>query len=301
MNEETQKRYRQLAKNFYKTKINGDVTAQRIVDALVKNAEEYRPDYFRKLKNALAFDQEEKGYPKAVKKIKETKNPVTQKGSKLVKKPKEKRLKSISIKDGNKLILEIKKNDEVLLAAVVLSRELGCRPAELFIVRMIYGEVHIQGAKKSNGNRGLDRIIKHESPIQLAKAIKVLQEFKEKCIKERRKSTPSEIIQARFSLATKSLWPRRATWPTLYTFRHQQGSNLKASGMSRQEIAYIMGHQSTKSIEIYGNKRSEKSKVTIKAAISADKISAVVRENHTAPPSSSPAVAPAADSGGLNF
>ena len=62
MIEKTKESYRKLAKNFYNTKIPGDVTAQKIVDALVKNAEEYRPDYFRKLRNALSFDQNEKGF-----------------------------------------------------------------------------------------------------------------------------------------------------------------------------------------------------------------------------------------------
>lgn len=41
----------------------------------------------------------------------------------------------------------------------------------------------------------------------------------------------------------------------MYTLRHQFGSNLKASGMSAIEMAYVMGHQATDSISRYGDKR----------------------------------------------
>ena len=43
---------------------------------------------------------------------------------------------------------------------------------------------------------------------------------------------------------------------TMKSFRHQLGSNLKASGESDEAIAYMMGHQSTESISVYGNRRS---------------------------------------------
>jgi hypothetical protein len=301
MNEETQNRYRKLAENFYKTKIKGDVTAQEIVDALIKNAEEYRPDYFRKLKNALAFDQSEKGYKKAVKKITETKNPVTQKGSKLVKKPKEKRVKSINDSDLEKLLGSIRGKDEVLFASIAIAEEFGCRPAELFDIKIHEGnKIFIRGAKKSNGNRGLDRIIEvEEDKIKgLTIAIESLQGFKKD--NKDRKSSPAEILQARLALVTKRLWPRRQARASFYTFRHQLGSDLKSSGMNRSEIAYLMGHQATKSVDVYGDKRSAgASKVTIKAGVSATKIATVVRVNHSAPPSSPPSAPPADD--GMSF
>lgn len=46
------------------------------------------------------------------------------------------------------------------------------------------------------------------------------------------------------------------TAPNLKSFRHQLGSNLKASGESDEAIAYMMGHQSIESISVYGNRRS---------------------------------------------
>jgi hypothetical protein len=51
------------------------------------------------------------------------------------------------------------------------------------------------------------------------------------------------------------------------SFRHQFGSNLKISGRAPDVIAYMMGHQSTRSIEKYGDARKGFSgKLGLKAA-----------------------------------
>lgn len=65
-------------------------------------------------------------------------------------------------------------------------------------------------------------------------------------------------VQSRLERVTLRLWPRRKARPTLYTLRHQMGAGLKASGASRAAIAYVMGHQSTQSVEVYGDRRSAK-------------------------------------------
>lgn len=49
---------------------------------------------------------------------------------------------------------------------------------------------------------------------------------------------------------TKALWPRRKQRPTLYSARHQFTANAKAAGLTRVEIAALMGHAS---IETAGN------------------------------------------------
>ncbi|WVM87608.1 hypothetical protein UMZ34_13590 [Halopseudomonas pachastrellae] len=51
-------------------------------------AADYRPGYFRVLKNALSFDVRERGYPEAAKRIVLTPNPTTLPGSTIP--PKEK-------------------------------------------------------------------------------------------------------------------------------------------------------------------------------------------------------------------
>ncbi|MEH8130446.1 site-specific integrase, partial [Aeromonas veronii] len=61
-------------------------------------------------------------------------------------------------------------------------------------------------------------------------------------------------LQDKLRAAGKSLWPARKSLPTFYSWRHQMGSELKASGLDRQRIAYIMGHQATSSVDKYGNR-----------------------------------------------
>lgn len=282
MNDDTQKRYRKLATNFYATRMSGEITAQRIVDALKDCAEDYRPDYFRKLRNALAFDQDERGYKKASVKINATKNPVTLKGSNIAVKPKLKRVKSISDEDTVKLINACNDDDIALKSAIRISHMYGCRPAELFNLKILEnGNLLIVGAKKSNGNRGLDREVKirEQDSTGLYYALLAMQQYKRE--KKDCKSTPSELIQAKFANLCKKTFTRRSSLPSLYSFRHQLGSNLKSSEMTRLEIAYVMGHQSTKSVDAYGNKRSGNSKVSISAGVDNDAMSAVVRVNHT--------------------
>ncbi len=44
------------------------------------------------------------------------------------------------------------------------------------------------------------------------------------------------------SRATRTLWPNRKSYPTLYSARHQFTADAKASGYTREEIAAMMGH-----------------------------------------------------------
>src|SRR5690606_9146038 len=57
------------------------------------------------------------------------------------------------------------------------------------------------------------------------------------------------------SMRPQKRFSRGVSPPSMYTLRHQFGANLKASGMSRVEMAYVMGHQATDSIGRYGDKR----------------------------------------------
>ena len=56
----------------------------------------------------------------------------------------------------------------------------------------------------------------------------------------------------------KKIWPRAETKNyTLYTGRHQFSANQKASGKSKKEVSYLMGHKVTKTaIMSYGKRRS---------------------------------------------
>ncbi len=82
MNEKTQASYRTLAAHFYEKRLDGQPpTPKRLADALKACAGEYRPAYWRKLRNALAFDQREKGFTEAATRLDATVNPLTAEGA----------------------------------------------------------------------------------------------------------------------------------------------------------------------------------------------------------------------------
>lgn len=62
-------------------------------------------------------------------------------------------------------------------------------------------------------------------------------------------------VAATLSRMVHKIWPKRETYPTLYSLRHQFAANAKASGFTREEIAALMGHAvDTTATEHYGKK-----------------------------------------------
>jgi integrase len=276
MNEKTQSDYKKLAAHFYKNKMNGEQpTPKKISDALKACAADYRPAYWRRLRNALAFDQSEKGYKNAAERINKTQNPATKDGSAEAVKPKQKRIKSINLGDEKKLLKAFMDNDDKeSYAAVRVCKALGVRPAELKQLELLGDCVIVKGAKKSHGgSRGADRIL--EVSDEQLRFIKVAIPILAKADIGR--------VQDRIRGMGKRLWPKRSAVPTLYTWRHQMGSDLKASGLNRVAVAYIMGHQSTASVNVYGNKRLGNGGRSLPMAADNADLSQI-RELHTSKP-----------------
>lgn len=274
MNESTKESYRKLAANFYKTRLQGQPhSPKRIADALKSCAGEYRPAYWRRLRNALAFDQSEKGYSDAAERINKTKNPVTKAGEQV--KPKQARTRRVKPEDEKKLLDHlISTGDRETYSAIQIAKITGARPSEFNQIFVQGNVIYIEGAKKSHGGtRGADRAIE----VSQAEAMIVDAALKR---------IPDDIgpIQDKLRAAGKKLWPQRKSVPSLYSWRHQLGSELKASGMDRRVIAYLMGHQSTASVDQYGNpKMAVGGKVLPKPAegVELDDI----RVKHSDPPS----------------
>lgn len=251
MNPETKRAYLSLANHFYKTRLSGQVLSlNSVTSALLKAAPEYRPDYFRRLKNAVAYDAQCRGRDAASRKILTIQNPVTCAGSTLKKKAKAPRAKSFSFEDFKTLASHLAVagcNDETV--ALMLTYYTGARPCELRSIRTEGEIITITGAKKSHeGLRGADRILVAKSPFELS----IIQES---VLILNNSERSIAAIRDRLRLEARKLWPRRKLIPTLYSLRHQLAANLKASGMSDKEMAYIMGHQSVHSISRYGNRK----------------------------------------------
>lgn len=249
MSPATQTAYRSLAANFYATRLRGEQpTAKRIADALKAAASEYRPDYWRRLRNSLAFDQEEKGFKEAAARVNATQNPATKPGSAIEIKPKQVRVKRLIEADERKFADYLNKNgDTESYYAVVIAKITGARPAEFHSIKVNGNSIYITGAKKSHGGtRGADRVL-------------VVSDLEAKLVADGvqcLRGANIGAIQDRIRAAGRRLWPQREAVPSLYSWRHQLGSNLKASGRDRKEIAYLMGHQSTASVDRYGNRKT---------------------------------------------
>lgn len=307
--EKTKVAYRKLASHFYEKQLGGELpTPKKLADALAGCAHQYRPAYWRRLRGALAFDQKEKGYHQAAERIASTRNPMTttSAGQGIIDATlrgetprKQRRVKSVSSEDRVKLWEGAKALDDrdETCAAILLAETLGVRPVEMLALSIDEerGQVHVVGAKKSGGLRGADRILTLPDDPRLRKNIAIAARVIQRA--ESQKEGVIHRIQSRLERLTFRLWPRRKARPTLYSFRHQMGGDLKALGLPRAAIAYVMGHQSTQSVEAYGDRRKASSG-GIKISITGQEAKAFQgRENHRephAPHESKPAVAPAA-------
>lgn len=255
MNDKTKTEYRSIARYFYKKNNILLPTAKLVCDALKKCAVEYRPDYWRRIRSALALVAYENASYKAADTIIATKNPITNDRRRRNEiKTKQKRQCSVSTTDEKQLMdyLFIQK-EKTVFAAVTLVSYLGCRPAELMDLAFFDDQtVLITSAKKTDdGKRGLDRTL-HINDEALFKSLKMSHSF----LLEATVTDPIRYVQRRLDTLTQRVWPKRKVRPSLYSWRHQMGSDLKASGMNACEVAAVMGHRSIESVNVYGNRRS---------------------------------------------
>jgi len=263
MNAETQSAYISLASNFYATRMQGvELDELNIIGALLRAAPDYRPDYYRRLRNALAFDQKHRGNFWAAQEINRTLNPVTVLN--LPRKKKQRRPQKLSTADFEAWLRCLAERDMPVEAGALMVISLtGARPCELNGISIDGRRIHISGAKLShNGLRGASRTLEADGDVCniLRNALAAF------------KCQPRSIDSIRIALhqVATELFGRRKV-PSMYTLRHQFGSNLKASGMSAIEMAYVMGHQATDSISRYGDKRFGRAEaVKVKPASDAD-------------------------------
>jgi len=287
MDEKTQARYRRRAKAFYKRYLISEPFSDvdQIIFALIRCAPLTASyDSWRDLRCSVVCDQIAEERAEIGKIIGAVECPRVIKSFRPLG---QRRMKRITPETIELLIETARKgHDWPLVAAMILGRELGCRPAEMHGIEIRDdGTVFIPGAKKTeDGKRGLDRAVTTtpEAVQSIRWSIDALKNF------PGRYSSKMSCIQSRLRFMAQQIWPNRTRHPTLYTLRHQMGSDLKSSGRGRGEIAYMMGHQSTRSVNRYGNSRwASGINRTIEPGVGPDEIDELTRENHKMPPSQS--------------
>lgn len=251
MHPTTLQKYQTRARNFYRTRCGGDdPTSAQICAALLACAQDYRPNAFSVLKSTLVTDQRARGNTEASEEIRKLINPVTAPGSTMARKPKPRQIRKVPLEDFKAMYRHLHAQGYFHEAAsMVLAYWLGVRPCEMRTILVEGNQVHIIGGKKSAPlHRGADRTLVIDKP----KILKLIEWAARRMADCPRTNT---AIRDRFRKECRALWPRRKRHPTLKSFRHQMGSILKASGGSPETVAYIMGHQSTESIDVYGDRR----------------------------------------------
>jgi len=294
-NETTKEAYRKLANNFYLNRVTGAPTRNKIKDSLKLAAADYRPGYWRRLRNAICLDQRENAHIETANHIASIKNPLTTSNILADKEripAKKKRVKKVSRIELAKIAEQFaKKRDPLLESALILIAILGCRPAEIGQITILdNGLVKIIGVKKrESDDRGLDRLVRlpQEQLEKVKYATHLFQKEKNKLIELNTKSTIAHLLERRLSTLTKQIWPRKKNRPTLYSLRHQFAADLKKSGTGREEIAYLMGHRATKSADVYGNGKSGGSR-SVEVGVSKDELKILVTTNHQTHPRLAP-------------
>ena len=296
MKQKTEDEYRNLARHFYST-VEPPLTPKRLADALKEKATETTPAYWRRLRRAITVDQKAMGFDKSADRISKLKNPATKQGTSLV--PGEKRLKAKAVSDADtqKVLNHFKeKGDRKSMAVIHLIRLTGVRPAEIANMQINQSGtiLRIHGAKKSEiAQRGADRDIvipDNQKGIIKAALFEIQGRTAESRLPVEDVAREVRNVQARIGRAGRAVFPRRKYPPVAYSWRHQLGSNLKAGSLSRKEIAYIMGHQSTASVDKYGDRRKAQGSAGsgLRPTDSADL--SMVRENNKEPGQIAPAI-----------
>lgn len=246
--------YLKLAQHFVNTHFDEEPGIEAIIEKLLQIAPNYRPAYWRRLRRSLTLYFLKHHRMEEAKRIRSLTNPTTQHGVNSSKKAKQRRVKRVTEKDHARLIQHLKDvGDLPCLAAVMIVEITGCRPAELSSISLLGNQIiHITGAKKIEEVRGCDRMLK------LSEKSYAILELLLPHISHDFQSKTSDIsrIQRRLQRHVKKLWPNRKANISLYSYRHQMGANLKASGINSNEISSMMGHKSTNSISVYGDSRT---------------------------------------------
>lgn len=269
----TKAKYVESARNFGSKHLKGKpFSDELVIDTLIEVAPSYTAKSFANLKAALRLFFIERGKEALANEIKKLANPTVIDGTTKKKPGKKKTLNKNELKI---IAVAIKdKQDLPLIAAYLLAYHLGVRPSEMQSIKQT-GQLtfFITGSKKSSDRkRGLDRHI-HINSLSLAKTIlRSINEIQGINIGN---------VQDRFNYLMRKLYSKRKIKPTLYTLRHQFCSELKSAHIDPHEIAYLMGHQSTRTQESYGYACSGTGIVRVKPEINLDQIKDIVRDNHS--------------------
>ncbi|MGC9457931.1 MAG: hypothetical protein ACP5DC_10480 [Halothiobacillaceae bacterium] len=276
MKAQTWQEYIRLAGSYLHHRVGGSAPPEVIRETLLADSHRYRPAYWRRLRLALRhYLADVLDDPVGAAVIEQTSRDTSEPT-----KPKRRRRHYVAEADHLTLLDEIvRRRDERLMSLVFVVWALGVRPAEVPGMTMVDAtRVRVSGAKKTeDGLRGADRVLR--MPADVAEEVR--------CTIEEVVIRPEEIsvLQQRLYRVVRALWPARKTGLSCYSYRHALGADLKASGLSREAIAYVMGHQCTSSVEVYGDRRQARGSILLTVSDDVEGQAFRGRVDHRPPPS----------------
>lgn len=258
--ESTKQEYLTQAEGFLKRELdakNIERTAMNICHALKAWSRDIRPNSYRKMRSALSHHQLSKKYFKSAFSIES----VQRIGFGEKTGVKKKSCKHVREDEHQKLLTAVTdKNDVQAKSALILAYHLGLRPVEMtnILPVVLEGdllELNIFGAKYSKTRSIKKRILylklEKKEKQEVLSAINALLGIS----KNERKA-----MQRRINRLSKKVFSARIFTPTIYSYRHQMGSDVKgwktSSGnklLSRKQASGIMGHKSQKALSSYGH------------------------------------------------
>ncbi|HDY84299.1 hypothetical protein LCGC14_0700460 [marine sediment metagenome] len=272
LKDETHNKYLQMANSFL-IKHDLDIVnnGERLCTILASISSDYRPAYWRNLRNAISYYLFTENHRNLAEKVRQLSNPVTLENGDV--KPKQQRCKKVTEQDMQMLMVEaMQQKNRTLVAAIYIANLTGCRPCEMPTISHVSDNTFLIVGGKKRSDRGLDRMLKINDRATAELFGKMLKIISGKEMKP---------IQNAFDRSSKKTFRKRKVTPSLYSFRHQMGSDLKASGIDRKTVAYLMGHRATQSVNVYGNRRTAGGRsIKIVPGINDDEINKLVKENH---------------------
>lgn len=140
--------------------------------------------------------------------------------------------------------------------------EVGLRPSEWRNANVVttngVTDLLVKNAKSTNGRGNGDKRALQLSKLPI-EMIQLIDQFSAEIA-----NNDSDIVWNTFYNGCRKtlyrvcrrLWPNRKKYPTLYSTRHQFCANAKSAGMSKSEVAALMGHASEDTAgEHYGKRR----------------------------------------------
>jgi len=273
--------------------IETEIFPDRLLRSLHAHAFKCRPGTWRNRRNALAHYFDFADDVELACDIKMMVNPVTDKAADkeiraLIPKKQKRTHKVIDVEHAKVVSYLEKTDDQSVLGAVIIARTIGVRPSEMASMNFDDSNqsIFVIGAKKrSKGDRGIDRtlLLELDDYLIIKKAwTQLMTEFNKKDASPQR---AMKRVKNRLYTVVRKVFEERESYPSLYSYRHQLGSDLKASGMDRITVAAIMGHASVESVNAYGDRRHGGRKMNID--VTDESLDAVRNIKVTTPPAKS--------------